>query len=141
MQGLPPEGYEPLPPNSLEEIYHEEAENCFDVGSVATPLLENPESALVTIENFIPHSTPVSEDPLEPLLVQLDSFGNIIEEQFQRFSSRPYTETQMEDTQRDYDDYITPICYVGMENPQYIPIHSIWRNPSRHDIYEHFDLS
>jgi hypothetical protein len=49
MQGLPLEGYEPLPPNAPEDTYREEVENHSDVGSVATPLLENPKRALVTV--------------------------------------------------------------------------------------------
>jgi hypothetical protein len=54
MQGFPPEGYKPLPPNSPEDIYHEEVENHSDAGSAATPLLENPKRALVTVEEGIP---------------------------------------------------------------------------------------
>jgi hypothetical protein len=50
MQGFPPEGYEPLPPNSPEDTYREEVENHSDVGSVATPLLANPERDLVTVQ-------------------------------------------------------------------------------------------
>jgi hypothetical protein len=141
MQGFPLEGYEPLPPNSPEDIYREEVENRSDAGSVATPLLENPESALVTVEDSIPHTIPVSEAPLEPLLVRLDSFGNIIEEEVQRLPLRPYTETQMEDTQHDYDEYITPVQSAGMVNPQQTPVRSIWRTPSGRDLYEHFNFS
>jgi hypothetical protein len=84
MQGLPLEGYEPLPPNSPEDIYREEVENLSDAGSAATPLLENPESALVTVQDSIPHTIPMSKDPLKPLLVRMDSFGNVIEKEFQR---------------------------------------------------------
>ena len=47
MQGLSPEGYEPLPPNSSKEIYREEVENCSDAGSTTTPLLENTKITLV----------------------------------------------------------------------------------------------
>jgi hypothetical protein len=50
MQEFPPKGYEPLPPNSSEDTYREEIENHSDVKSVATPLLANPERALVTVE-------------------------------------------------------------------------------------------
>jgi hypothetical protein len=60
MQGFSLEGYEPLPPNSPEDIHREEVENRSDVGSIATPLLENPESALVTIEDSIPYTIHVS---------------------------------------------------------------------------------
>jgi hypothetical protein len=79
MQGFPLEGYEPLPPNSPEYFYREEVENHLDVGSIATPLLPNPESALVIVEDPIPHITLVSEVPIDPLLVRLDSLGNVIE--------------------------------------------------------------
>jgi hypothetical protein len=58
------EGYEPLPPNSPKYFYREEVENRSDAGSVATPLLENLESALVTIEDPIPHITPMSGVPI-----------------------------------------------------------------------------
>jgi hypothetical protein len=98
MQGLPPKGYEPLPPNSPEDIYREGVEYRSDARSVATPLLENHESALVTVVNPIPHTTHVSESPIEPLLVRLDSFENIIEEQVPRFPLRPITETYMGST-------------------------------------------
>jgi hypothetical protein len=56
-KGLPLEGYEPLPPNSPEYFYREEVENHSDAGSVATPLLENPERALVMVEDPIPPIT------------------------------------------------------------------------------------
>jgi hypothetical protein len=70
MQGIPLEGYKPLPPNSPEYFYREEVENHSDAGSAATPLLENIERALVTVEedSIIPIN-PVSQVPLEPLLL------------------------------------------------------------------------
>jgi hypothetical protein len=45
MQGFPPLHYESLPPNSLEDHPREELhkENCSEVGSIVTPLLECPE--------------------------------------------------------------------------------------------------
>jgi hypothetical protein len=118
MQGFPPKGYEPLPPNSPQEIYHEEVENHSDARSVATPLLENLEITLVTVENTIPHTTHVLEGPIKPLLVRLDSFGNIIEEEVHRLPLRPYIDTYMEDTQHDYDEYMTLVRFAGMVNPQ-----------------------
>jgi hypothetical protein len=70
MQGLPSEeGYQPLPPNSLEDNYRGEVENRSTTGSVATPLIENLERTLVTIENPNPHTQPMSATPLQPLLV------------------------------------------------------------------------
>jgi hypothetical protein len=49
MQGFPLEGYETIPPNSPKGTYHEEVKNYSDVGSVATPLIENPEGDLVVV--------------------------------------------------------------------------------------------
>jgi hypothetical protein len=50
MQGFPLEVYEPFPLNSVDDIYCEEVDNHSDTGSVATPLLTNPEITLVMVE-------------------------------------------------------------------------------------------
>jgi hypothetical protein len=81
MQGLPLEGYQPLPPNPLEDNYHGEVENQSDYGSVVTPLLENQEGSLVMVANPTPHTTSVSVTPLKPLFILLDSLGNVIDEE------------------------------------------------------------
>jgi hypothetical protein len=70
MQGFPPEGYKPIPPNSPEDTYHEEVENYSDVGSVATPLIENPERDLVVVQEgpTLP-ANPNLKIPHDPLLI------------------------------------------------------------------------
>jgi hypothetical protein len=78
MKGLSLEGYQPLPPNPPEDNYRREVENQSDTGSVIAPLLDNLEGALVTVDNL---TTSVSVTPLKPLLVRLDSLGNIIDEE------------------------------------------------------------
>jgi hypothetical protein len=84
----------------------------------------------------------VSQVPIEPLLLRLDSLGNVIEEECPRLSLRPYTETQMENTQHDYnDEYMTPVWSTDMVNPQQTHVRSIWRTPSGRDIYEKFNFS
>jgi hypothetical protein len=67
MQGIPPKGYQPLPPNPPEDNYRGEVENQSDARSVVTPLLDSQESVLVTVENPTPHTTSMSSTPLEPL--------------------------------------------------------------------------
>jgi hypothetical protein len=47
MQRFPPEGYEPLPPNSPKDTFHEEVENYSDTGSASTPLIEHPEGVII----------------------------------------------------------------------------------------------
>jgi hypothetical protein len=78
MQGLPTEGYQPLPPNPPEDNYRREVENPSDAGSVIAPPLDNSENDLDTVEN---PTTPVSITPLKPLLVRLYSLGNVIDEE------------------------------------------------------------
>jgi hypothetical protein len=141
MQGFPLEGYEPLPPNSLNDIYHEEVDNHLDVGSDATPLLTNPKIDLVMVEEGTLPINPTLQAPLEPLLVYLDFFGNIIEEYYPCLSSRPYTETNMESTQPNFNnEYMNHVHSTGMVNPQKNPIRSIWRTPSGCDLYERFNF-
>jgi hypothetical protein len=143
MQGFPREGYEPLPPNSPKHFYCEEVENHSNVGSVATHLLTNPERALVTVEEY--STLPInlaSQVPLEPLLLRLDSSGNVIEEYYPCLSSRPYTETRMESTPPNFnDEYTTPVSFTGIVNPQQTLVYSIWRTPSERDLYEKFKIA
>jgi hypothetical protein len=58
----PPEGYQPLPPNPPEVNYRREVENQFDVGSVIAPLLDNSEGTLVIVENPTPHTISVLDN-------------------------------------------------------------------------------
>jgi hypothetical protein len=132
MQGFPPEGYEPLPPNSPEDTYHEEVENHSDAGSAATPLLANPERDLVTVQegSTLP-ANPTLEIPHDPLLVRVDSSGNIVVEDHPILPSRPYNQLDMEPIQPTFnEEYTTPVCSTEMVDPQQTPVHSIWRTPS-----------
>jgi hypothetical protein len=92
---MPPEGYQPLPPNPPKDNYHREVKNQFDIGSVIALPLDNSEGALVTVENT---TTSVSVTPLEPLLGRLDSLGNVIDEEIRRLPERIFTETYMGST-------------------------------------------
>jgi hypothetical protein len=98
MQGLPPEGCQPLPPNPPEDNYSGEVENQSDTRSIVTPSLENQEGALVTVANPTPHTAPMTETSLEPLLVHLDSLGNVIVEEVPQLPEREFTETYMGST-------------------------------------------
>jgi hypothetical protein len=72
----------------------------------------------------------------------LESLGNIIEEDCARLLSRPYTETQMESTQPDFNgEYMNPICAIDMVNLQQTHARSIWTNPSRSELYKKFNFS
>lgn len=98
MQGLPPEGYQPLPPNPPEDKYCGEVENQSNVGSVVAPPLDNSEGTLVTTKNPTPRTTSVSTIPLKPLLLRLDSLGNVIDEEIPQLPARAFTDTYMGST-------------------------------------------
>jgi hypothetical protein len=140
MQGIPLEGYQPLPPNSPEDNYCREVENQSDAGSVISPLLDNLEGALVTVENPIPHTTYVSVTPLKPLLLRLDSLGNVIDEEVPRLPERTFTETYMGSTEPIFgDEYRNHVCPSTVVDTNPTPTHSVWRTSSGHDLYEHFE--
>jgi len=85
------EGYDPIPSNSPEDTYLEEVENYSDTGSPTTPLIENPEGAIVVVqESPTPPTNLALTNPLDPLLLQVDSLGKIIIEDYPRLPSRPY---------------------------------------------------
>jgi hypothetical protein len=131
MQGPPPEGYQPLPPNPPENNYHGEVENHSDTGSVVTPPLDNLEGTLVTVENPNPCTTSVLVTPLEPLLLRLDSLGNVIDEEIPQLPKRDFTETYMGSTKPTFDDeYRTPIHPTTAVDTNPTPSHSVWITPS-----------
>jgi hypothetical protein len=97
IQGFPPEGYKSIPPNSPEDTYREEVENYSYARSVVTPLIENPERALVVVQEgpTLP-ANPVLAIPYDSLLIRVDSSRNIIVEEHPRLSSSPYDQLDME---------------------------------------------
>jgi hypothetical protein len=100
MQGFPLEGYEPIPSNSPKDIYCEEVEKYSDAGSVATRLIKNPKGVIVEVEEGPnPLANPILTNPLDPLLLRLDSSRNIIVEDYSRLPSRPYEDRDMEPKQ------------------------------------------
>jgi hypothetical protein len=140
MKGMPPEGYQPLLPNPPEDNYCGEVENQSDAGSVVTPSLDNPKGALVTVENPNPRTTSMSTNPLEPLLLCLDSLGNIINEEIPQLLERDFTETYMGSTEPIFgDEYRTPIRPTTAVDTNPTPYCSIWRTSSGHDLYENFE--
>jgi hypothetical protein len=140
MQGLPLEGYQPLPPNPPKENYHGEVENQSDVGNVVTPLLDNQEGTLVTVENPTPCTTSVSVTPLEPLLLHLDSLGNVIDEEVPQLPEREFTETYMGSIEPTFgDEYRTHVRPTTAVDTNPTPSHSVWMTSSGRDLYENFE--
>jgi hypothetical protein len=140
MQGLPPEGYQPLPPNPLEDNYRGEVENQSDVGSVVAPLLDNPEGVLVTIENPTTRTASVMATSLKPLLLRLDSLGNVIDEEVPQLPEREFIETYMGSTEPIFgNEYRTPIHPTTVVDTNPTHARSVWRTSSGRDLYEHFE--
>ena len=60
---------------------------------------------------------PSFQVPLKPLLFHLESSTNVIDEYYPYMPPRPYTESNMESTQLDFnDEYMTPIRSTEMVN-------------------------
>jgi hypothetical protein len=140
MQGLPPEGHQPLPPNPPEDNYHGEVENQSNVGSVIAPPLDKSEGALVMIENPTPHTTSVSVTPLEPLFLRLDSLGNVIDEEVPRLPERTFIEAYIGSTEPTFgDEYRTLVCPSTAVDTNPTPTLSVWRTSLGRDLYENFE--
>jgi hypothetical protein len=85
-------------------------------------------------------ANPTTATPLEPLLVRLDSLGNVIEEEIPRLPERPATETYMGSTQPIFgEEYGTPVRPSTATSISPTTARSIWRTPSGRNLYEHFD--
>jgi len=73
-------------------------------------------------------TTSVSVTPLEPLLVHLDSLGNVINEEVSRSPERIFTETYMGSTEPIFgDEYMTPVHPSTAVETNPTPAHSVWR--------------
>jgi hypothetical protein len=100
MQGFPPEYYQPIPPHSPEDTSHGDIVdegNYSDTGSVATPLIEHSEGVITSVqEGFIPPANPPLTNPFGPLLVRVNSLGEIVTEDYPRLPPRPFEEENME---------------------------------------------
>jgi hypothetical protein len=104
MQGFPLEGYKSLPTNSPKDTCHEEVENHSYAGSVTTPLLANPERALVMVEEGTLTFNPNLQVPFNPLLVRLDSSGNVIVESYPHLLSSPSNHLDMEPIKPNFSE-------------------------------------
>jgi hypothetical protein len=139
MQGIPPEGYQPLPPNPPEDNCRGEVENKSNARSVIAPPLDNLGGSLVTVDNPTPHTTSVSVTPLKPLFLHLDSLGNVIDEEVPLLPEKVFTKTYMGSTEPTFGDEYRTLIHLRTEvdtNPT--PYNYVWRTSSGHNLYEHF---
>lgn len=92
---------------------------------------------MVTVEN---PTTSVSVTPLEPLLVRLDSLGNVIDKEVPQLPERIFTETYMGSTEPIFgDEYRTLVHPSTTVETNPTPACSVWRTSSGCDLYEHFE--
>jgi hypothetical protein len=92
---------------------------------------------LVTVEN---PTTSVSVTPLEPLLVRLDSLGNVIDEEVPRLPKIIFTETYMGSTEPIFgDEYRTHVRPSTTVDTNPTLARSVWRTSLGCDLYEHFE--
>jgi hypothetical protein len=82
---------------------------------------------------FVTTTDPTSVAPIEPLLLRLDSLGNVIDKEVPRLPERPFFEAYMGYTQPIFGEEYR----VVNTNPT--PARSIWRTPSGRSLYEHFE--
>jgi hypothetical protein len=92
------------------------------------------------VENPTPRTTSVSVTLLEPLLLRLDSLGNVIDEEVPQLPKRAFTKTYMGSTKPIFgDEYRTLVRPTTIVDTNSTPPRSIWRTSSGCDLYEHFE--
>jgi hypothetical protein len=106
-------------------------------------LIKNLEGAIVVVHK---HPTPPTNlaltNRLDPLLLRVDSSGNIIVEDYPRLPSRPYEEHDMEPEQPNpNEEYTTPFHSTEMVDPHQTHVCPISRTPSGRDLYEKINLN
>jgi hypothetical protein len=103
-------------------------------------LLDNQEGALVTVENPTPRTTSMLVTPLEPLVLHLDSLGNIIDKEIPQLPTISFTDTYMGSIGPTFgDEYRNLVRPTTAVHTNPTPVHSIWRTSSGCDLYENFE--
>ena len=130
MQGLPldePKEYAPLLSNSLEGPSPEGAVNndaSYEIES-STPLVEP--------------SLPVNmllNTPHDHVLLRINSSGDVVVEYYPRIPSGHFVESDVDEPPFPSEAFRTPIQTSRIFNPNSIPVLSLWRTPSGHDIFD-----
>jgi hypothetical protein len=92
------------------------------------------------VENPTPHTTSVLVSPLEPILIRLESLGNVIDEEVPRLPERIFTKTYMGSIEPTFgDEYRTPVRPSTAVDTNPTLARSLWRTSSGRDIYANFE--
>jgi hypothetical protein len=135
MQGLPPEEseeYAPFLPNSPEGASPEGVVNndvFSEIGS-STPLEEStlPVNLLLSVIQ-------------DPLLLQINSLGDIVVEDYTRIPNIPYTKSGVDDPPFQSELFRTLVHTAGIFNHSSVLVHYFWRTSSGHDIFDKLGMS
>jgi hypothetical protein len=135
MQGLPPEDLEdyiPLLPNSPEGSPEGAVNNdiASEIGS-STPLEESilPVNPLLSVVQ-------------DPHLLQINSSGDIVAEEYIEIPTGPHTESGVDDPFFQSESFRTPVHTVGNFDPSTPgPSRTLWRTSSGQDIFDKLGMS
>jgi hypothetical protein len=88
-------------------------------------------------QGFIHLVNPPLNNLVGPLLVRVNSSGEIVTEYYPRLPSRPFEEENMESGKPNKSEgFIAPIQTSGILDPSRTPVPPRWRTPSGHDIFD-----
>jgi len=146
MQVLPLQYYQPIPPHSPEDTSHGDIVDegiYFDTRSATSPLIECSEGIITIVhEGFFPPANPPLTDPLGPLLVQVNSLGEIVTEDYPRLPSRNFEEENMESVKPDQSEgFTTPIQTSRISYPNRTLFLPLWKTPLGRDIFDKLGIS
>jgi hypothetical protein len=129
MQGIPSKylkEYFPLLPNSTEASPQGAVNNdvAFEIGS-STPLeeLRLPVNPLLSVEQ-------------DPLLLQINSSGDLVVDDYIEVHTRPNAKSSVVDPHFQSESFRTLVHTAGIFNPSSVPVRPFWRTSLGHTIFD-----
>jgi hypothetical protein len=94
------------------------------------------------LEESILHVNPLLSVVRDPLLLWINSSGDVVAEYYTRIPTGPHTESDVDDPPFQSELFRTPVHTAGTFSPSSSgPVHSLWRTSSTHDIFEKLGMS
>jgi hypothetical protein len=83
-----------------------------------------------SLEAFRLPENPLLSVVQDPQLLQINSSGDIVVEEYIEVPTGPNTESGVDDPLFQSESFITPVHTAGIFNPSSVPVHSVWGTSS-----------
>jgi hypothetical protein len=77
----------------------------------------------------------------DPLLLRINSSGDVVVEDYTRIPTGPYAESGVDDPPFQSESFRTLVHTIENFNPSSVPVRYFWRTSSGHDIFDKIVMS